>query len=290
MLYFVVNPVAGKGRTIKVFKRVRELLDEQHIEYEYVFTEYVGHAEELARAACAAGKKQIVAVGGDGTIREVGCGMYGSDAVLGIIPAGSGNDLARSLQISFKTQESLGAILGGATRRIDVGMASDMVFFNAAGLGFDVDVLLAMDKVKRFLAGSFAYAASVIMAIFGASFITVELELDGTRIKRDLLLIAITNGVYYGGGMKVSPGAEVDDGIFEVSLINKLPKWRIPLLLPKFLNGSYRALSVVEHYRARHIKVHASPVSKLQLDGAIMGQTPIEFSILPAALSVFVPV
>jgi len=290
MLYFIVNPIAGKGKTIRVFKRVRELLDEKQIKYDYVFTEYVGHAEELARAACTADRKHIIAVGGDGTVREVGCGMNGADAALGIIPAGSGNDLARSLRISSKVEDAINALLAGAIRRIDIGMAGDTMFFNAAGLGFDVNVLLALDKAKRFLAGSAAYAVSVIMAICNTSFISAEIEIDGKTIKRDLLLMAICNGTYYGGGMKVAPGAEIDDGIFEVHLINKLPKWRIPMLLPKFMNGSYVSLSVAEHYRASKITVRALPVSKLQLDGAIMGETPTDFSIMPASLNVIVPV
>lgn len=290
MLYFIVNPVAGKGKTIKVFKRVRELLDEKHIDYDYDFTEYVGHAEELARAACAADKRHIVAVGGDGTVREVGCGMNGADAALGIIPAGSGNDLARSLRISSKVEGAINTILGGIIRRIDIGIAGETMFFNAAGFGFDVDVLLAMNKAKRFLAGSAAYAIGVIMAIFNTAFISAEIEIDGKKLKRELLLMAISNGTYYGGGMKVAPGAEVDDGVFEVNLIKKLPKWRIPFLLPKFMNGTYLSLAITEHYRARKIKVLANPVSKLQLDGAIMGETPIDFSILPASLNVLVPV
>ncbi len=102
--------------------------------------------------------------------------------------------------------------------------------------------------------------------------------------------MAISNGTYYGGGMKVAPGAEVDDGVFEVNLIKKLPKWRIPFLLPKFMNGTYLSLAITEHYRARKIKVLANPVSKLQLDGAIMCETPIDFSIIPASLNVLVPV
>ncbi|MPM88662.1 Diacylglycerol kinase [bioreactor metagenome] len=266
------------------------MLDEKRIQYNYVFTEYVGHAEKLARSACAADINHIVAVGGDGTVREVGCGINGSNVSLGIIPSGSGNDLARSLRISSRVEDALNAILCGATRRIDIGMAGDTVFFNAAGLGFDVDVLLAMDKAKRFVAGSAAYAVSVIMAIFNTGFISVELELDGKTIKRNLLLMAISNGTYYGGGMKVAPGAMLDDGVFEVNLINKLPKWRIPLLLPKFMNGTYQSLSVAEHYKARSIKIHALPVSKLQLDGAILGETPTEFSVKPSSINVLVPV
>lgn len=160
-LFFILNPVAGTGRGAKYFPQLRAVLDAKGVDYGYARSEHPGHAVELTRQAVAAGEKRIIAVGGDGTVNEVASALYGTGVVMGILPLGTGNDLARTLGLPTEPLEALDVVLNGQVRPMDAGMANDCFFINAAGYGFDVDVLQRVEKYKKRLNGMLPYLLGI---------------------------------------------------------------------------------------------------------------------------------
>ena len=164
-LYFIVNPVSGSGRGRRDFARVEALLRERGAAYEAVYSEHPGHAVALARAAVEAGERCIIAVGGDGTVNEVASVLVNTGVVMGVLPFGTGNDLARVAGFPEDPEAAVDTLLAGRTRRMDAGMANDRFFLNVSGFGFDVDVLVNTERYKEKYNGMLPYMLGIIVAV-----------------------------------------------------------------------------------------------------------------------------
>ena len=166
-LHIIWNPVAGAGAGEKAFRQVSAILEERGIPFSSAMTEYPGHASLLAEEAVASGAERILMLSGDSTLREIAPALAGKDVVLGIIPCGSGNDLARPLHLPLDPAAALEIALSDRIRKLDAGTANGQLFFNIAGVGFDVDVLVATDKYRELgYTGSRAYMKALLNCIF----------------------------------------------------------------------------------------------------------------------------
>lgn len=287
-MYFIINPIAGRGRSSRIVDSIKSILAQKGIPFHGATTTYPGHATELAMEAIEKGYRDIIAVGGDGTIYEVVNGLMDSNGSLGVIPAGTGNDFAHGLHLPMDPSAALDVILKGQKKLIDIGTANEKVFINVAGTGFDADVLMTMKKARKILKGKLIYLISALSTLLRYQFRDVSIEVDGKVYHRRILLVAIANGSYYGGGMQVAPKANMEDGKLDVCIISSLPKWRVPFLLPKFIKGDHLHFSFVEYYRGEHVRISSSMPSPLNIDGELAGTTPLECSLKPLSLSVFV--
>ena len=176
-------------------------------------TAYPGHATELSRKAYEEGFRLIVAVGGDGTMRETALPLVHTDAVFGLVPCGTGNDFARALGIPTDVEAAAEILLGGEDRALDAGMANDQVYFNVAGFGFDVDVLDYTEEFKpKCKNGSTAYIRGLLKALFGMKLRRSTITFPDGTVEANVLLIAAGNGRFFGGGMEVTPNADPTDG------------------------------------------------------------------------------
>ena len=290
MYYIIFNPTAGAGRSHKAMQIVEQQLNERGVPYEISHTQYKQHAMELARAAIGKGYKGIISVGGDGTLLEIAGELYGTDEKLGIIPAGTGNDFRRAVGVPKDITAALDIILEGHSKRVDIGfLGEDRPFLNVAGTGFDVEVIYNTEKVRRVVTGGFAYFLGIVMSILGHKNIKIDITANGETISRDVLLIAVANGKCYGGGLNVAPDADVCDGLFDVLILNRIPKWRILAELPKLKKGQIEKISVSEQFRCSEITINCAEPKTFNLDGEVYGQTPERLFVKPAALSVFCP-
>lgn len=289
MISFVINPVAGKGKAMQIVERIEQAMAIAGKEFEVLISKYPRHTEELARQAVEKGAATIVAVGGDGTVTEVARQMLNSSSVLGIIPRGTGNDLAKSLRVPAEVDEALRVICDGKTMRMDVGDVSGTKFFNVAGCGFDVDVVVRSRKYKKKIGGLGAYLAGVIEAIFSSKLIKMRITSPSYDNERNVLLISIANGAFFGGGMKVAPHAVLDDGLFDVCAISDVPRRKIVTLLPKFINGSHLSLKYCEYFKTDRLSIETATPVTLQVDGEIIELDKLEFSLLKNALEVMIP-
>ncbi len=285
---FIVNPAAGGGRAASLIPRLGILLG---ADVEIRRTQGPEHASQLATTAAEEGRAAVVGVGGDGTLQEIARGLLASDnpPVLGIIPAGAGNDLAKGLGIPSSLSDALHTIHNGKVVQLDVGRCGDRYFLNAASAGFDAEVAASVSRSRCLRQHRFVYAAIGALLLARHRNRDLELHLDGTPVARRALLVAVTNGRYYGGGMEICPAADPTDGYLDVCVAGDLSRVEALALLPRVYSGGHRGHAQVEFFRARHVSIEGPPDTPTQLDGEIGGPLPAEFEVVPHALRVLVP-
>jgi YegS/Rv2252/BmrU family lipid kinase len=290
-MYFIIfNPTAGAGRSQKVMQAVKTHLEQKGEDFLIAETKYQKHAALLAREAIGKGYRGIVSVGGDGTLLEVAGELYDTEEILGIIPAGTGNDFRRAVHVPKDPIEALEVILTGRSKKVDIGfLGDDLPFLNVAGTGFDVEVIRNTQKVRRIFTGGLAYFIGILMSLFQHKNINVTITANGQTIERKVLLIAIANGKCFGGGLQVAPDASVLDGLFNVLIINQVPRWRILFELPKLKKGLIDKISVSEQLMCSEIAISCDTPQYFDIDGDMVGQTPALIKIKPSALRVFCP-
>lgn len=291
MLFFIINPAAGHGRSVRVMDRLCTYLNAQDVQYDTVFSMRPGHTVKLARDAAAKGHEAVIAVGGDGTVRETLEGIQGFDCALGVIPAGTGNDFIKSLGIPKDPLAALKVILKGERRVIDAGRINKRMFINVANLGFDAEVA---DTARRIpvLRGLMAYLAATIITLLRLRRrkVTIEHE-DGTVSRHDILLIAVCNGRFYGGGYQVAPPAKLDDGMFDVVLAEKFSRLRVFFLLPRYIRGTHleKKTKGLSHCRCKRITIRASAPVPANADGEISYEDTLVFVLQEASVTILAP-
>lgn len=288
MLHIIWNPVAGNGKAMKTFSIVEEALKARGEAYCASRSEFPAHAVELAKDAVKNGDSPIVALGGDGTVREVASALFGTDAVMGIMPCGTGNDLSRALNIPNDPIQALELILGGEARCMDAAKANDELYFNIAGFGFDVDVLdyteIYKKKTKN---GSLAYIRGLLRAITGQKTRKTIITTPEGVIEKDVLVMVAANGTHFGGGMRVAPTADPFDGLLDVCIIHSVNFFSLLGLLTNLKSGNHiKSKKYVTYLRATEVTASCEPVSRLDVDGEVMPGTPVTFRILPQSLNV----
>lgn len=289
-LHLVWNPVAGNGVALKAYEIVTRELANRGIPFSSAKSEYPGHAAELAKEAVEAGAKKIIAVGGDGTIREVATAVINTDATLGMISCGTGNDIIRPLKIPNDPVEALEVALNGERRQMDAAMANDQLYFNVAGFGFDVDVLHYVEIYKKKMKnGSLAYLRGLIAAIANLSSRKTKITWPEGSMEDDVLIIAAGNGTHFGGGMMVTPNADPFDGLLDICIMHGVKKRNALTLLPKFLKGNHLGTKYVTYFRTTELTAECEPSSLLDVDGDVLPKTPVTFRILPKSIWVTVP-
>ncbi len=288
-LYFIVNPTAGSGKSSKLFSGIRRTLDEVGADYGFALTERPKHAVSLADTALSKGERRIVAVGGDGTVNEVASALCSSGATMGILPFGTGNDLARALHLPSSPSAALDVLYKGVTRSMDAGIANDHFFANVSGFGFDVDVLLNTARYKKSFRGMLPYLLGIFSTISHLRTLHLIVKVEDRTICRDSLLITVGNGTHFGGGMNAMPNADPFDGLFDVMIVKKVQLLRFLSLLPSFIQGKHLGFPEVECFRAKELTVECPERSLLNLDGELDSNTPVHFKLLPGALNMLVP-
>lgn len=287
----IVNPVAGRRKGARLRQVALEFLRSQ-AECEVVETRLPGHATELARQAAAAGCELVLAIGGDGTWRETAAGLSGSATALGLIPVGSGNDLCRTLGVPRDVRAACRVALRGSVRRLDAvrlrAEGIDTLFINAAGFGFDAAVVAEALKLKG-LRGLPLYLGAVLKAVGSYDCPETVVRTPDREWRRPLLLVAAANGRFYGGGMKMAPGAEPDDGLLEICIIDAVSRLRICQCLPRFIKGTHLELPEVTMARASSLVIETRAGMPVQLDGDLLAAgtaTRFELTVLPKAVAV----
>lgn len=296
----VVNPVAGYGRARRLLPWLRRHLAPLAPHATVVETEAPGHARELAQRAAAAGHDRVLAVGGDGTAQEVVNGLLddGARVPLAILPEGSGNDLARGLGLPRDLQAALRVAVGDRFMAVDIGRATSVggdgavrYFAAAGGVGFDAQVAAVMAGTRRpWQRGRAGYLLSTLLELqrFHNRSLTFRFETpDGSRVvERVVLMAAIANGAYYGGGMQICPGATVTDGWLDVCLVGDISRLEAVRQLPGIYRGRHVTHPAVEFVRARSVEIDGDRETCVHLDGEPFGQVPLRIDLIPRAIRV----
>jgi len=289
--YFIVNPVAGGGKKLPWLSAISSFGANQGLKFETVLTKAPKHATELARKA-AEKYEVVVAVGGDGTVNEVGSGLINTRAVLGIVPAGSGNDFSKELGYSKNIRKDLQLLISGQVAFADVGLLNEKdYFFNAFGVGFDGEVAAHARAFLKYGRGFVGYLLSVLSTLSSYHFHRVRITIDSHEpIDKEIFFVAVANGSTYGGGFNVAPGAEINDGFFNICIVDKTGKLYALRQIPKFMKGKHVNLPIVHILTGKNVNIAADDLLQAQLDGELPARSRnFLIKILPKKIKIIRP-
>lgn len=284
---YIINPASGVGRQKDMEKLIIKESDHSKWEIDVTFSKEPGHAAQLSSEA--AGKFDIVvAVGGDGTVNEVGRSLLNSTTAMGIIPTGSGNGLARFLQMPFKVNKAVEVINKGYLKNIDVIKLNDYYSLNVAGIGFDAYIShLFAEKKKR---GPLAYMQLISKEFPRYKSKHYILKIDGIQKELDAFLISFANSTQYGNNFHIAPQARIDDGLIDVCLIKDFPKYSAPALLISLIDQSIDKSKYDKIVKAKNVTIEHDEPLLAHVDGepVNLGRNA-DIEIMPLALKVVVP-
>jgi diacylglycerol kinase (ATP) len=286
---FIFNPTAGTGRRADFPTLLTQRFgSEASGDYVLRPTEGPGHATELAKAAAQAGCRVVVAVGGDGTVNEVGRGlMHQEGAAMGIVPRGSGNGLARHLKVPLNLGAALRRLRQPTFSRMDVGMINGRPFFCTAGLGFDAHVSqhFAMAGSR----GLSTYLRVTLREYKNFRPVPVVVETNGQTLQTDCYVLAFANASQYGNNAYIAPDANLQDGLLDMCLMDALPPWRAVQVVLGMALGTLPRTGGAAYSRTHHATVRAAAPLGCHADGDYLGHaTEFELDLLPLALEVAV--
>ena len=307
--HVIINPAAAAGATGKRTPKILALL-ERHLgrDYTLFMTGKPGEAARSARWAAGAGAELIVAVGGDGTLQEVVNGLFDDgrsrspDCRLGVVNSGTGGGFAESLGLPRDIEGQVAMIARGGTRRIDIGRAfyanggpgaSDRYFINECQAGIGGEVVRKVEarskRGKRF-GGRLAFGAGTLAAALSYPNQTVSVAVDDRPAgKQSLVAVIAANGSRMAGGMRLAPGARLDDGLLDILLIHEQSALERLRNFPKIYSGKHIDLAGFSCFKARSISLSSERKIDFEADGELWGTLPCRVEILPSALRVIGP-
>lgn len=288
---FVVNPAAGKGKGTEYIHQIKAIFEGKE-DYYIEVTEKKGQATEIVRNYTSKEDYIVYAIGGDGTINEVVNGMAGSRSRLAIIPAGSGNDFIRTIYPRYDKEELLHKLLNGKTENIDLVKVNEKYFLNIVSVGIDAEVAFNVEAFKRmrYIKGNVAYLLSIFKTLFGYKCTKLRVMLDGKETcDKKVLLLAVANGKFYGGGIPIAPHADVNDAMADVCLVKELKLGKILTIIPKLFKARHEEVREVEVYRAGQIEIESDEAFRVNIDGEIFETSKVNMQVMPQAIQVVVP-
>ena len=284
-IIFVVNPISGTQGKKAILKCIDERLDRSIYDYSIVKTEYAGHATQIAANAVREKVDVVVAIGGDGTINEIARSLVHTETVLGIIPCGSGNGLARHLRIPMDPKAAIDVINRGYELCIDYGKINNILFFCTCGVGFDAFISLKFaDSGKR---GLLTYLENTLHESLRYQPETYEIENEEGTVKYKAWLIACGNASQYGNDAYITPQASLTDGLMDVTIMEPFTVLDVPSLSFQLFNKTIDQNSRVKTMRAKKIKIHRANDGVMHFDGdPLMAGKELEVEIVPSGLRV----
>ena len=265
--FLIVNLIAGQGHCKAVFPRVRAELDRRGVEYDLHYTNEPLEAIDVARMGIEAGFTNIVAMGGDGTINEVANGLRNSEAVLSVIPAGTGNDFVRMMGIPSQPLQALDVLSSNHVRNVDIAVIDDdRCFVNGLGIGIDAQVARDVLQMKH-LRGAVAYMTAAAKEVFGFQAFPVRLSSQQWVIEKDCLSLNISNGRYTGGGFKLAPKASMEDGLIDVAAVGDFPRIVRGVRLLQARGGQHLRFPQVDYHQVPEVEVSSTAKLIAHVDG-----------------------
>ncbi len=286
---FVINPNSGTQNKIGIFDLIEKYIDREKYEHSILFTEFAGHASEIASIAAAEDAFMIVAVGGDGTVNEIGRALVHTKTALGIIPCGSGNGLARHLMIPMDPKKAIDIINEGVISTIDYGVINTIPFFCTCGVGFDAFVSLKFAESGR--RGMLTYLENMLHEVLTYKPKTYEIELCNGEENRTYkaYLIACANASQYGNNAYIAPQASLDDGLMDVTILEPFTVLDVPALSFQLFNKTINQNSRIKTFKCQKLRIHRMNEGVIHFDGdPIIASKNLEIEIIPKALNIVI--
>ena len=287
MLYIIANLLSGSEKGKKALNSVEQYLKESGINYKVLVSSFRGNSVDLGKK-CAEDEEctMLAVIGGDGTFGEVLNGFYPCKKPIGFIPAGTGNDFARSVKLPKDPVECIKMILNQNTVPTDIISTNKGYCLNLLGTGIDVELLLRSNKYRKVLKGNISYYLALIITLFCFKDRDYTFKIDDNPARTEKgFLIAFANGKYCGGGLPVATKSSINDKLLDFVIIKKLNRLRLPYLFARFLKGHLLELDCVEHYHCKKLELEVSPSIPLNFDGELCPYEPLKAEIIPAGIN-----
>ena len=284
----IINPVSGTGGKQSIPEKIASSFDPKKYDVIIRFTGYAGHATEITKQAVKENYKYVIAAGGDGTVNEIARALVNTPCVLGIIPLGSGNGLARDLNISMTIDKSIETISKGVKRKIDYGVANDNIFFCTCGVGFDafVSERFAEEKMR----GPIGYVKNILESVIDFKSEEYELTYEGKTIKERAFVVTCANASQYGNEAYIAPGADMEDGKMNVSLIKPINALEMPQTTIQLFTKSLHKSNKVINILTSDLVIKRGRSGVMHIDGeSIAAGKEIVVKIMPKGLNVLAP-
>lgn len=289
-ILFIINPVAGNGKGEEAWQNMTKYLKETFNDYDVVSTTCPGDAKEIARKAVDDGYEAIISCGGDGTLNEVINGVIGTEVKVGLIPTGTGSDFGKTVGIR-NLEDALTVIKNGKSTKLDVAKVEygsprqTRFFINILEIGFGAEVMKYVNSHKR--SGKYSFVLGILSVIWKLKKFKAKLDLNGfSEIKTIEVIVA--NGKYFGGGMLASPESSVDDGYLDIHILKPVSKFTTLLRLRDLIKGTYIKKGFSLDIKARSFNF-VEGGNLTEMDGEVIGNTPISVSILGKAVDFLIP-
>jgi diacylglycerol kinase (ATP) len=292
-----VNPVAGGGRARSHLAQFQKLFESFHIQAQFVMTNSAAELEASAHKAIVQGWRALFAMGGDGTFQALANVAYGAEVLLGVLPIGGGNDFAAALGLPDDPMKAAEAILRGTPRFVDLvrvrtAEGRTRLYVGGGGIGLDAEAARYASGAFRRFPGRLRYIASALRALVGFVPLEVLVEFPGgdfVPLEAKALLAAVLNSPTYGAGLRLAPGATLDDGLLHVVLIEDIGTIGVLRLLPRLMGSGELRTSRVKRWQAPKVRLTTRKPSLFHGDGEVLGSTPVEIEVVPGAVQVMAP-
>ncbi|HET7270375.1 MAG TPA: diacylglycerol kinase family protein [Rubrobacter sp.] len=286
--HLILNPSAGKGRAGGRRAFVSRFLEERGVCPIWHLTEGPGQAGTIVGRLPE--DVPVVAVGGDGTVHEVAAACAMTGRIMGVLPAGSGNDYVKALGVGTGLRRALEILVGGKVRVVDTGEVNGVPFNNGLGIGFDAEVAAGVEEAPSYLGGTGRYLWSVGRLLKDFRCHEARLVLDGEVVESKTILVAVAIGTTYGSLFRLTPEAVLDDGLFDVIWSDEVNRAEVMRLIPSALRGTLSKRPKVHTARAREVEIELSKEVPAHVDGEMLVNTRhFRARVLPGALRVVAP-
>jgi diacylglycerol kinase (ATP) len=292
-----VNSVSGGGRALRHLSQIQKLFQSFRVQAQLVMTNSAAELESSAQNAILQGRRVLFAMGGDGTFQALANAAFGTESLLGVLPLGGGNDFAAALGLPEVPMKAAESILRGSPRLVDLvrvrtAEGRTRLYVGGGGIGLDADAARYASGTYRRFPGRSRYIASALRALVGFVPLEVRVEFpssDLVPVEAKALVVAILNTPTYGAGLRLAPGASIDDGWINVVLIEGIGPIEILRLLPQLIASGELRTSRVKRWQARKVRLTTSKPAAFHGDGEILGSTPVEIEVVPGAVKVLAP-
>ena len=289
MIELIINPAAHGGKAVKALALITDVLDKRGADYHVNTTSAPKDATAIAKRLSETGAQTIVAVGGDGTIHEVLNGLDTEKVKFGIIPCGSGNDFIAAANIPLDVKKATELILDGEAKPTDYMVCGGVRGLNIIGTGIDVDILKRCKK-SRILRGKLQYVVSLVISLIKFRFYKFYVHKDGELpAEKQALIACVGNGSQFGGGIRMCPGASIDDGLLDFVIAGKLKKIKIPYAFVKLMKGKILEQDFTFKEMTEKVKITFDEPVTIQIDGELYDGLDFDHSIIKGGLKLFRP-
>ncbi len=283
------NPTAGRGKARRALGKALEVLRRHGVEAQVRESQDSQHLLDLTRQVREERPDIVVSAGGDGTFHYVLNGLVGSDIPIGLLPIGSGNDFALGVGVPLEPRAAAQVLFSGEARRIDLARVGSAVYGSIAGVGFDTVVTRYANERVRHLRGSVAYLWAILRCLGPYRPQPLEVRSDGKNFSGEVMFAVVGNSTSYGGGLKMTPRASLDDGLLDVCIVPVMDKLELLRWVPRAYHGAHLAHPRVIYFQARKISLSSSSPLELFGDGEFMQNLPATVEVVPRALCLIVP-